>query len=97
MPYIIINRTDNIIASPHTYPDGPEGKKQMDKYVKGIRDRLRQHQGYYLTSNRERIDVDDVVFEYQYTPEEDSEDEGVCSRCGQWLSVHNDDGSCVKD
>lgn len=55
--YLIFNETDGIMAIPE-----PMKIRQCINWIKEFREILKKHQGYYLTSYRERIDVDDVDF-----------------------------------
>jgi hypothetical protein len=52
----VINETDGIIASPKGM-----SKKEAETFIKNFADRFKI-QGYYLTSNNERINPDNVKF-----------------------------------
>ena len=50
----VINETDGIIASPKAM-----SKKEAEDFVKSFKDRFKI-QGYYLTSNNERINPENI-------------------------------------
>jgi hypothetical protein len=52
----VINETDGIIASPKAMT-----KKEAETFIKKFADRFKL-QGYYLTSNNERINPDKIKF-----------------------------------
>ena len=52
----VINETDGIIASPKAMT-----KKEAETFIKNFADRFKI-QGYYLTSNNERIGPDKIKF-----------------------------------
>jgi hypothetical protein len=53
--YEVFNETDGIPASPHSF----KTKKEAQDYITQFRARY-SHQGYYFTSNMERINPKDV-------------------------------------
>ena len=58
MKYIVYNKTDGIMASQESF-NSPE---EAEKFIKSFRERFK-FQGYYFTSNMERIDPKDVELE----------------------------------
>ena len=66
--FIVFNETDGV---PVTHE--PVSEEQADEIIKSFPDRFK-HQGYYLTSGRERIDPKDVVL-VKHGYEDDGEDD----------------------
>jgi len=56
--YSVYNATDGIYACPFTF----ESRKEAEGFIRSFRERFKV-QGYYLTSNGNRISPDDVVLE----------------------------------
>jgi len=68
--WVVFNKTDGILLSRESHKTKEEAQKLIDVVKEG----LREQQGYYFTSNQERIPVDDVQFEIQQVNEEGEEE-----------------------
>lgn len=56
--YFIFNATDGIYASPNKHT-----QEQAEEWISSFRENMKKAQGYYLTSYRERIPVEEVEFD----------------------------------
>ena len=73
--YAVFNVTDGIPFQPEPF----ETKEDAEAEIKVFKERLQQAQGYYFTSNRERIPVDEVEFSIE---EIEFDRSCECPNCG---------------
>jgi hypothetical protein len=59
MSFLVFNKTDGIYASPNEFT-----KEEAEQFIKNFPKRF-EFQGYYLTSNQERINPNLVELEIQ--------------------------------
>lgn len=67
--YIVFNATDGFYASPEQYT-----KEEAEQFIKDFPLRFKA-QGYYLTSNRERIRPEDVELEIREVETDDEDND----------------------
>ena len=74
--YTVFNHTDGIPA----HHEGFDTRKEAEKWIVGFRKNMNDIQGYYLTSDRERIPLSEVQLTVERIDEETEHEK--CDKCG---------------